>query len=155
QHATLEHALQEHEQTQHEAAQPSKTPVAPPTTTMSAQIGSWFSLGDRYDQLDAAREQAGNNAAKLGREHDALERLITNKPVADAGAAAATGDASGTNEDDTEEEDPAAMLARLRHLSDQRKTLAELDKRIQDSQQLADVYKRWNASVETRRRGVL
>ena len=154
QHATLEHALQEHEQTQHEAAQPSKTPVAGPTTTMSAQIGSWLSLGDRYDQLDAAREQAGNNAAKLGREHNTLERLITNKPVADAGAAAA-GDASGTDEDDTEEEDPAAMLARLRHLSDQRKSLAELDKRIQDSQQLADVYKRWNAIVETRQRGVL
>jgi len=127
--------------------------VAGLTTTMSAQIGSWFSLGDRYDQLDAAREQAGNNAAKLGREHDALERLITNKPVADA--AAATSDASGTDEDDTEEEDQAAMLARLRHLSDQRKSLAELDKRIQDSQQLADVYKRWNVLVETRQRGVL
>ncbi|PYT26687.1 MAG: mechanosensitive ion channel protein MscS [Acidobacteria bacterium] len=155
QHATLERALQEHEQAQHEAAQPTKTPVAGPTATISAQIGSWLSLGDRQGQLEAAREQAGNNAAKLGREHDTLEKLITNKPVADAGAAAATGDASGTNEDDTEEEDPAAMLARLRHLSDQRKTLAELDKRIQDSQQLADVYKRWNALVETRQRGVL
>jgi small-conductance mechanosensitive channel len=126
---------------------------------MSAQIGSWLSLGDRQQELDAAREQAGNNAAKLEREHDALEKLITNKPVAPpaeaAGAAATTGDASGADEDDTEDEDPAAMLARLRHLSDQRKTLAELDKRIQDSQQLADVYKRWNAVVETKRRGAL
>jgi small-conductance mechanosensitive channel len=73
--------------------------------------------------------------------------------VAAAGTAPAA--ASSDETDDTEEEDPADMLARLRHLSDQRKTLAELDKRIQDSQQLADVYKRWNAVVETRQRGVL
>jgi small-conductance mechanosensitive channel len=155
QHATLERALQEHEQAQHEAAQPSKTPLAGRAVTMSAQIGSWLSLGDRQRELDAAREQADNNAAKLEREHNALEKLITNKPVADAGAAAAIGDASGADEDDTEDEDPAAMLVRLRHLSDQRKTLAELDKRIQDSQQLTDVYKRWSALVETRRRGAL
>jgi small-conductance mechanosensitive channel len=30
-----------------------------------------------------------------------------------------------------------------------------LDKRIQDSRQLADVYKRWSASAEARRRGVM
>jgi len=159
QHATLERALQEHEQAQHEAAQPSKAPAPARAATLSAHIGSWLSLGDRQRELDAAREQAGNNAAKLDREHDTLEKLITNKPVASvaeaAGAAAATGDASGADQDDTEEEDTAAMLVRLRHLSDQRKTLAELDKRIQDSQQLADVYKRWNAVVETRRRGAL
>jgi small-conductance mechanosensitive channel len=155
QHATLERALQEHEQAQHEAAQPSKTPAAGRAVTMSAQIGSWLSLGDRQRELDAAREQAGNNTAKLDREHDTLEKLITNKPLADASAAATTGNASGGDEDDTEDEDPAAMLARLRHLSDQRKTLAELDKRIQDSQQLADVYKRWNAVIETKRRGAL
>src|SRR6266851_8721030 len=154
-HATLERALQEHEQAQHEAAQPSKAPTAGRAVTMSAHIGSWLSLADRLRALDAAREQADNNAAKLGREHNALEGLISNKPVAETGAAAATADTSGAQEDDTEDEDPAAMLARLRHLSDQRKTLAELDKRIQDSQQLADVYKRWSALVETRRRGAL
>ena len=152
QHATLERALQEHEQVQHEAATPAKAPVAAHSATMSAQIGAWLSLGDRQRQLDAARDQAGNNAAKLEREHNTLEELASNKPVKDAGAAPA---ASSDETDDTEEEDPADMLARLRHLSDQRKTLAELDKRIQDSQQLADVYKRWNALVETRQRGVL
>jgi small-conductance mechanosensitive channel len=48
------------------------------------------------------------------------------------------------------------MVARLRHLSDQRKSLATLDQRIQDSQHLADVYKRWaTLVVETRRRSAL
>jgi len=154
QHATLERALQQHEQAQHEAAQPAKAPVAGRAATMSAQIGAWLSLGDRQRQIEAARDQAGNNAAKLEREHNALEELASNKPVKDAAAAPAAA-SNADDADATEEEDPAAMLARLRHLSDQRKTLAELDKRIQDSQQLADVYKRWNAVVETRQRGVL
>ncbi|HXI43372.1 MAG TPA: mechanosensitive ion channel domain-containing protein [Bryobacteraceae bacterium] len=152
QHATLERALQEHEQAQHEAAQPAKPLASGSVATMSAQIGAWLSLRDRQRQLEAVRDQAANNAAKLEREHNALEELAANKPVAAQALAAA---ANADDADATEEEDPAAMLARLRHLSDQRKTLAELDKRIQDSQQLADVYKRWSAVVETRQRGVL
>ena len=47
------------------------------------------------------------------------------------------------------------MVARLRSLSDQRKTLTELDRRIQDSQQLAETYKSWGAVVDARQRGVL
>jgi small-conductance mechanosensitive channel len=47
------------------------------------------------------------------------------------------------------------MVARLRRLSDQRKTLTEIDKRIQDSQQLTDVYKRWSAILESRQRAVM
>ncbi len=151
QHATLERALQEHEEAQHAAPQAPKVAMAGLTATMSDQIRSWLSLGDRMHQLEAAGEQADNNASKLAREHDALEKLISHKPVADNGVAAASNEASDA--DDTEE-DPADMLARLRRLSDQRKTLAELDKRVQDSQQLADVYKRWNAVVATRRRSV-
>jgi small-conductance mechanosensitive channel len=46
------------------------------------------------------------------------------------------------------------MLARLRQLSDQRKTLTELDRRIQDGQQLADTYQSWVAELDTRRAGV-
>jgi small-conductance mechanosensitive channel len=156
QHATLDRALKEHEAVQHAAPPPLKVAIAGRTPTMSEQIRTWLSLGDRMQQLQTAREQADNNAAKLEREHDALETLITHKPAAANGAAAnavtASDEASVTNDG---EEDPADMLARLRRLSDQRKTLAELDKRIQDSRQLADVYKRWNALVETRRRSAV
>ena len=64
-------------------------------------------------------------------------------------------ESSAADEDDEDAEDTGAMLARLRGLSDQRKSLTELDKRIQDSQQLADVYKRWTAVIETIQRGAL
>jgi small-conductance mechanosensitive channel len=46
-------------------------------------------------------------------------------------------------------------VSRLHHLSDQRKELADLDKRIQDSQQLANVYARWGTEVAARRTQVL
>src|SRR3984893_2102862 len=48
-----------------------------------------------------------------------------------------------------------SSVVRLRRLSDQTKALSQLDKRIQDSQGLADVYKNWGAAVDARRRGVL
>ncbi len=153
QHTGIERALEEHKAAEHEMAQTPKAAVAGPTATMSDQIRSWLSLDDLGRQLDAARQQTDSNASKLGREHDTLEKLMDNKPVADAGSTATSTEESGA--DTADEEDTAEMVARLRRLSDRRKTLAELDKRIQDSQHLADVYKRWSALIETRRRSVL
>jgi small-conductance mechanosensitive channel len=49
----------------------------------------------------------------------------------------------------------ADQIAGLHRLSDQRKTLAELDQRIQDCQQLAGVYRDWSGLIGTRRRAVL
>jgi small-conductance mechanosensitive channel len=114
-------------------------------------------LWDRGRQLEAARAQAANNAVSLSREHDTLEKLIKKQPIPDAAAAAPTPTSDEEASDDTEpQEDAATMVARLRSLSNQSKSLATLDQRIQDSQHLADVYKRWAALVvETRRRGAL
>ena len=158
QHADLERALADHEAMQKQAASVPKAPPAAPTATLSQQTQAWFLLGDRQRQLDAARQQAENKAATLEREHDALETLAGKKqaPAAATGAAATpASDSSSTDADSDEEEDTATMVARLQHLSDQKKTLAELDKRIQDSRQLADIYKRWDAADEARRRGVM
>jgi len=158
QHADLERALADHEAMQKQAAPIPKAPPAAPTATLSQQTQTWFLLGDRQRQLDAARQQAENKAATLEREHDALEKLAGKKqaPAAATSAdATPASDSSSTDADSDEEEDTATMVARLQHLSDQKKTLAELDKRIQDSRQLADIYKRWDAAAEARRRGVM
>jgi small-conductance mechanosensitive channel len=157
QHADLERALADHEAMQKQAAPVPKAPPAAPTATLSQQTQAWFLLRDRQRQLEAARQQAENKAATLVREHDALEKLAGNKraPAAVGGAETTASDASSTDSDEDQEEDTATMLGRLQHLSDQKKTLTELDKRIQDSRQLADVYKRWSASAEARRRGVM
>jgi small-conductance mechanosensitive channel len=155
-HAKIEQALQEHEAAEHQAAQAPKATAPGRAVTLIEQTQLWLSLWDRGRQLDAARVQAANSAVSLSREHDTLEKLIKKQPIPDAAAAPAPTSDEETSDDTEPQEDTATMVARLRHLSDQRKSLATLDQRIQDSQHLADVYKRWaTLVVETRRRGAL
>lgn len=136
--------MAEHQAAQHESVTV-KPPGAPPTGTLAEQFAGWRTLGDRTAQIERARDQAASRAVALQREHNNLEALIAKKPL----PAPSTDDA-----DEEEAEDPTAMLARLRSLSDQRKTLAELDRRVDDCRQLADIYKNWSGLIQIERAGV-
>lgn len=133
-HATIERAIQEHESVQHKPPQ-ARNAVAPRSGTLGEQVVGWFSLGRRESQLDLARKQAADNAASLAKKHDSLEKSSSGGAV--------------------DGQDTAATVSRLHRLSDQRKNLADLDKRIEDSQQLANVYGRWGTEVATRRTQVV
>jgi small-conductance mechanosensitive channel len=155
-HAKIEQALQEHEAAQHQAEKAPKPPGPGRTVTLIEQAQLWLALWERGQQLEAARVQAANSASSLSREHDTLEKLIKKQPIPDAAATPAPASDASSDDDAEPPEDTTTMVARLGHLSDQRKTLATLDQRIQDSQHLDDVYKRWaTLVVETRRRGAL
>lgn len=143
-HARLQRALQEHEAAQHQMSQVLRTPNARGTSTLSDQVQAWLALNDRNRQVLAARLEAANAASTIERAHDNLEALLSHKPAAAADSA--------SNE---ELQASDAVVARLRRLSDQRKTLTELDRRIQDSRQLASAYQRWGGLVEIQRLGVL
>ncbi|HEY1493933.1 MAG TPA: mechanosensitive ion channel domain-containing protein [Candidatus Solibacter sp.] len=146
--AQLERAAQEHAEAQKEPAPVKPVPLAG-TETLSGQIGAWMELNDRQSRLEAARQQAVRHAATLEREHNSLEAMLEKKP------AAAPIVSSDAVDDADVEEDPAVMVARLHNLSDQRKTLMELDHRIQDARQLAEAYTGWSTIVDSRTRGVL
>jgi small-conductance mechanosensitive channel len=133
-HATLERMRQEHEAGGHGAQAPKPSGLRP-TGTLSEQLREWLLLRDRDRMLDAARQEASDRATRLGRGHDALDAFIHNQPPPPGLA--------------------PAMLDRFRRMSDHSKALVELDKRIQDAQQLADVYQRWDLLVEARRDAVL
>jgi len=157
-HAKIAQALAEHEAAEHQTAQAPKAAAPGRSVTLIEQAQLWLALWDRGQQLEAARLQAANSATSLSREHDTLEKLIKKQPIPDAAATtpAPTSDDASSDDDTEPQEDTATMVARLRHISDQRKSLATLDQRIQDSQQLTDVYKRWVALiVETRQRGAM
>ena len=154
-HARLERAQQEHEAAQQTGA---AVPVKPVSTLesgpfLAGQLNAWEALGNKNGQLQTAEQQAASRMAKLEREHQSLESLV-NKTTPPPAAAPAADDTSA-GDADADVEDPAAMTARLKGLSDQRKTLTELDRRIQDCQQLAEVYKSWIGLVDTRRHAVL
>jgi small-conductance mechanosensitive channel len=105
-----------------------------PTATLSQQIQAWFALRDQQRTLGSNRDRALARAVTLEKQHDTLDAQASQTPAA--------------NEDST------ATLARLRQLSDRRKSLSDLDKRIQDTRQLANVYSQWDAAVGVRRDGV-
>ena len=140
--ATLERAVADHEAAQRDTTVP-RPLTAPPVDTLSDQFVAWRALSDRESRIDGLREQAAARASALRREHDSLEALIAQKPVP---APVAQG------ESDEFAEDNSVMIARLRGLSDQRKSLTELDRRIEDCRQIADTYRTWSGLIEGRRR---
>lgn len=150
-HGRLERAMQQHDAVQHAALPTLAPPVPAGPETLAGQIQAWSSLAGRKRQVEAALDEASTKAALSTREHRALEQLVGRKPVTDIAAGLPADDEAS----DEEEEDPAAMLDRLRRLSDQRKTLAELDRRIQDSEEIADLYRRWDADLDARSRSIL
>ena len=142
-HARLERALREHQAQQHSGQTP-RTPLAGTPVTLADQVRLWRTLRDRSQMLDEARREAASRVGALRREHMTLESLAAKKPVTTGGDKAAADD-----------EAPADLLARLQHLTDQRRTLVDLSKREQDAQSLAGVYKRWSAVLDLLRNAAL
>lgn len=144
----LERAAQEHAAAQQEPA-PAARPAPLITDTLGARWLTWWTLGDRRGKVVVAREKVAARIESLEEEHRILEAMAAKKPLPSTVAAAGDSDTA----DDAEGQ--ATMLARLRSLSDERKTLMELDRRIQDCQQISQTYQSWITLLETRRRGVL
>ncbi|HKA01120.1 MAG TPA: mechanosensitive ion channel domain-containing protein [Candidatus Solibacter sp.] len=142
----LERARQEHADAQKSPATPAQGARPIEGATLASQIAVWADLNSRYSQIQSARQQAAAKQSALEREHNSLEMILAQKPT----PTAASDDSSAD-----EQEDTAGMLARLHQLSDQRKTLTELDRRIQDCQQLAQTYGNWASLIAVHRTGVL
>jgi small-conductance mechanosensitive channel len=140
--ANLQRAQEQHQAVRQGALPLGKVSSAGPPATLREQIQEWLSLGSRQDQVQTAKQDADKKAATLTQEHNALEGKLGSAPAAPSG-------------DDPDEDDPATVVAQLRHLSDQRKTMIDLDKRTQLCQQLSGVYQSWLALVAERRRAAL
>jgi len=142
-----EHAILQREQQQYQATRQGALPLgklAPAGSpgTLREQIQEWLALGAKVDQLQAAKQDADHKALVLQQEHAALEGKL--------GSAPASPENGDSGDDGT-----AAVVAQLRHLSDQRKTMIALDKRTQICQQLSAAYQKWLPLVTDRRHAVL
>ena len=139
-HATLERALEQHEAVQKQPPPPLKSVGPVVKATLLEQVRLWLNLKGRDQQLLAASREAAEKGAVLLKQHDSGEAQSRVAP-----ATPSIGGASVTE----------SAVAQLRRRSDQTKTLSEYDKRIQACRQLTDVYSRWSAAVEARRRSAL
>jgi small-conductance mechanosensitive channel len=140
--ANLQHAQEQHQAARQGALPLGKLAAAGLPATLREQIQEWLSLGAREDQVQAAKQDADRKASTLSQEHNALEGKLGTTPTAPP-------------DDNSDEDDAATVVAQLRRLSDQRKTMIDLDKRTQLCQQLGGVYQNWLALVAERRRDVL
>ena len=131
-------------QKQNEAAR-AQTSASESETSSAAhnligQLGVWRTQRAKAMQLQQAREEALQKRGQLQQKHDAAEE--GGPQQLNAGAPQP---ASASSSDQ-------AVLASLRRLSDRQKNLSDLDKRIQDHQDLADVYGNWMTLVQVRQR---
>lgn len=158
--AKIQQALDQHEAVQklnagrmhNEQVQALESPDG--LRTMQGKVRAWFALSERARMLAAARTDALRAVATLGTQHDALEKSADSATGAAGGGAAGTGEnATVTVADQTASRNET--LGALHAMASQRTFLAQLDKRIHDEQQLADIYGKWRTLVLAQRRTVL
>ncbi|HEY1271325.1 MAG TPA: mechanosensitive ion channel domain-containing protein [Terriglobales bacterium] len=117
--------------------------AATPARNLLAQLGAWRIERGKGMQLQQARDETLQKHEQLQKKHDAAEQPSESSPS----------DAQGQSS--APEDSDQAIINSLHRLSDQRKNLADLDKRIQDHQELADVYGNWTGLVQLRQRAAL
>ena len=133
-----------------------KNRTAEGSASAIAEMSAWKSLRERAVRLQHAMEDARQVAAKLRESHKGLQSQVdmevSNKEAiteqARSGIAASTGsDSSSTS--------TARAITSLHQISVDQKDLSDLDKRIQDQDDLATAYGNWLDVVKTRQSAVL
>lgn len=140
-------------------------PVATPkAANVIAQASAWSALRAKQQQIAVAQREALTMAAALSSDHIALDQQVDREKTArqangSPSAAGAPAQAAPPAHSVASAAENAAQLAAqgaaaaqnlksLHRLSDDEKSLAEFDRRIQDLQELAATYAQWNGLVE-------
>ena len=158
--AKIQHLLQEHEAASHNDGSPSPGAILPETTdyqshNLAPQIRAWIALQQKRTLLAQARQAALDDVPLLTRAHDTFDqRVKAQEEQKQAVKQKASGLSSGQAPDDGASKKQAAKdtLDALRHLSQDQKAVSDLDKRIQDQSELAEVYANWSILVAGRQR---
>jgi small-conductance mechanosensitive channel len=122
--------------------------------SIAAESRAWTSLRAKEKLLNQAQTDALARAAKLSAEHATLEKEMEagKPPAAIAPGATANPPPADGSQSAPESDTP---LARLRRQTEDKKNLADFDKRIVTEQQLAAVYSSWAGLVNARAKGYL
>ncbi|PYX89082.1 MAG: hypothetical protein DMG68_06240 [Acidobacteria bacterium] len=115
-----------------------------PGHNVIAQFSTWRNLRAKRMQLQEARDEALRKREQLQQKHDSAEEAAQNS---NAGQVQELPGSSGSSDQ--------AVITALRRLAERQKHLSDLDKRIQDHQELADVYGNWAGVVQDRQRAGL
>jgi small-conductance mechanosensitive channel len=158
--AKLQRLLAEHEATQHEGD--SVRPQAALSGsdylagTLGTQIRAWATQRDKLRQIATARRQSLEDAAALKSEHDNLAAHVeaeTPKKKSQRQQATAQLQSAASGEDARQAARNA--LASLKQLASDQKTLAALDRRVENHTDLAANYAAWASLLASYQRATV
>jgi small-conductance mechanosensitive channel len=136
-----------------QAAPASLAPAASQETSLLARLRAWAALRSKRAQLKGAREEALERADRLtARTERVTKRAQASEAAAEAAKRAAAALPPGQEVDAAAKQ---ALLASVRSAAQDRRRLTSIGKRLQDHQDLAEVYLDWIALVDGEVRAAL
>jgi small-conductance mechanosensitive channel len=126
--------------------------------TMLPLIRAWRALRQKNAKLEEARQEASSKAQRLDQRHFTLAaQLEREKEARESAKQQARGFAKGSTASSRENSKSAAQTAldSLKQYSRDQKNLADLGRRIQDQQELTEIYSSWIGLVGARVRAAL
>ncbi|MCU1306342.1 MAG: LigA [Acidobacteriaceae bacterium] len=123
-----------------------------------AQFGAWRTLRNNTARLQQALSDANDEASSLTQKHDVLEKQVKAAEEQSKEAAAPQAfpqaNSARSKTENSAPETSAAILS-LHRLSVDQKDLIDLNKRIQDHQELSNVYSSWTERAKSHERASL
>ena len=123
---------------------------------LAGQVRAWWWLQNKRNKLESARHDAKALGQSLLSQHNVLEQHAqkeeSQKQVA---RQQASGARKNVEEGGGSKKETADAVKSLKHFSDDQKQLSDFDKRIQDQQELGDVYGNWADMVALQQRSVV
>ena len=154
-------------QEQHEAAGHNAAPVGSAvnpheadyqTHTLLGVFQAWNALRDKKFTLQQAQDEAKQKQQQLAvRRTQLAAQLEQDKEAREAAKQQAKGFSKGSTATKREDSQAAAKVAldSLKQYTLDQKNLADRGRRIQDEQELADIYTNWMTLIDTRERSAL
>jgi small-conductance mechanosensitive channel len=122
------------------------TEESSPANNLVAQFRVWRTQRTKALKLQQARDEALQKREQLQQKHDSAEQGALGQ--SNGSQAQEPPPSAGSSQDQS-------VIAMLRRLSNRHKNLADLDKRVQDHQELADVYGNWLGLVQARQQATI
>ena len=126
--------------------------------TLLAAARAWQALRDKKSQLEAAVDEARTKQQRLNKRHDTLAAQVKKEEEDRAAAKEQAKQFARNTKTATREESKSASQAALDSLKQytrDQKNLADLGRRMQDEQDLSDIYNNWIGVIEARQRAAL
>jgi small-conductance mechanosensitive channel len=122
--------------------------------TLVPQFLAWRALQGNARQLEKAQKEADQGADGLNQTHDALDKRVAGEQAGkqEITQQAANEIRAAAAKPSDSEKTATNAIASLHQLSVDQKDLADLNKRIQDEQELANVYGNWLGLVRSHQR---